>query len=334
MAIEFLCPTCSGTLRVGDASAGRVVRCGACQTTLRVPGAPAPAPAAVPVAPPPEPQPPSAPAPARAARDPDPEFAPGPHAHNEPITGESERDDPDAAEREARADRNGDEQRDRDWDARRRRRRRPHPPPGRGALFWLALVGGVFTLLTCGCCGGLWLVLPGPKWQNHESARGGFRVDLPAPPRDDLHKFVAEKGANPDPDMRIEGTILFGRLEEYGVAYRDVPANERRGNSDKQLLDGAVQGMTQDGDTRVLSQKDVTVSGCAARELELRERSGGWFMARVIIADSRVYVLVAGGRFAQPGNENVRRFLDSFEITDPKLKDAGQRRPGGGAPGW
>jgi len=30
----------------------------------------------------------------------------------------------------------------------------------------------------------------------------------------------------------------------------------------------------------------------------------------------------------------VRRFLDSFEITDPKLKDAGQRRPGGGAPGW
>ena len=38
MAIEFVCPTCNGTLRVGDETAGRVVRCGACRTMLRVPG--------------------------------------------------------------------------------------------------------------------------------------------------------------------------------------------------------------------------------------------------------------------------------------------------------
>src|SRR5262245_7959082 len=37
MAIEFVCPACQGTLRVGDDAAGRIVRCGSCMTTLRVP---------------------------------------------------------------------------------------------------------------------------------------------------------------------------------------------------------------------------------------------------------------------------------------------------------
>ena len=37
MAIEFVCPTCTGTLQVADEAAGRVIRCGGCQTMLRVP---------------------------------------------------------------------------------------------------------------------------------------------------------------------------------------------------------------------------------------------------------------------------------------------------------
>ena len=42
MAIEIDCPTCGGTLRVGDEAAGRVVRCGGCMTTVRVPDLPLP----------------------------------------------------------------------------------------------------------------------------------------------------------------------------------------------------------------------------------------------------------------------------------------------------
>jgi hypothetical protein len=41
MAILFTCPTCGATLRMADAAAGRVVRCGTCQGTCRVPDAPA-----------------------------------------------------------------------------------------------------------------------------------------------------------------------------------------------------------------------------------------------------------------------------------------------------
>ncbi|QJW95661.1 hypothetical protein [Frigoriglobus tundricola] len=67
MAIEFVCPACGGTLRVGDETAGRVIRCGGCMTALRVPAADADTGPAVP----PNPYdngrqyPPSDPAPAR-----------------------------------------------------------------------------------------------------------------------------------------------------------------------------------------------------------------------------------------------------------------------------
>ena len=37
MAIEFVCPACQGILSVADDAVGRVVRCGSCLTTLRVP---------------------------------------------------------------------------------------------------------------------------------------------------------------------------------------------------------------------------------------------------------------------------------------------------------
>lgn len=41
MAIEFQCPTCGTDLRVSDAAAGKMVRCGQCLGTLRAPAAPA-----------------------------------------------------------------------------------------------------------------------------------------------------------------------------------------------------------------------------------------------------------------------------------------------------
>ena len=41
MGIEFVCPACHDTLRVATDAAGRVVRCGTCLATLRVPAPPA-----------------------------------------------------------------------------------------------------------------------------------------------------------------------------------------------------------------------------------------------------------------------------------------------------
>src|SRR5262245_47828145 len=53
MAIEFCCPGCAALLRVADEASGRLIRCGQCDSTLRVPTAPTahtpPAPADAPL---------------------------------------------------------------------------------------------------------------------------------------------------------------------------------------------------------------------------------------------------------------------------------------------
>src|SRR5437879_2402822 len=56
--IEFVCPSCRSGLRVGDDTAGQVVRCGSCLATVRVPDVP------------PEPPPPRNPDPPRPAAEP------------------------------------------------------------------------------------------------------------------------------------------------------------------------------------------------------------------------------------------------------------------------
>ena len=56
MAIEFLCPACQGTLSMPDDAVGRLVRCGNCMTTLRVPDAAPTAPRELPLPSPPPPR--------------------------------------------------------------------------------------------------------------------------------------------------------------------------------------------------------------------------------------------------------------------------------------
>ncbi len=128
------------------------------------------------------------------------------------------------------------------------------------------------------------------------------------------------------PGRTVEGTHLWTHAENYVIVYWDVPSTEERAGkrSDDQLLDEQVQLQTAGSEVR--RNERVEVGGFPGREFEFRYRNGGTITGRVVIADSRVYVFYAGGRFSRPNNENVRRFLDSFEITDPKLITEGKRR--------
>jgi hypothetical protein len=288
MAIEFSCPACRGTLRVEDSSAGRLIRCGGCMTTLRVPEAAAesaaPPEAQIPPRPEPEPYPP-----------------------------------PDDSLFPRRAD-------DDDYDRprpRRRRRRRPPPPSGRGAVFWILTIFGLIAVGSCACCGGVFLLLPDAKWRTHESKEGGFKVELPAAPK----KELPIPGMKADPNMKVEGTMLWRRGEFYAVMYWDIPPAAARVETDKKLLDAAVKAMETDPEVRrVVRDVPITVSDFAGREVEYVATDGGTYIGRFVIADSRLYGVVGGGRFVHPGNANVRRFLDSFAVTDPKLLRAAKQR--------
>jgi hypothetical protein len=183
-------------------------------------------------------------------------------------------------------------------------------------VFWVLATLGVFALLVVAACGGA-LALLQPKWRPHQSDAGGFAVELPADPRPDMAELAPVNGR---PDARVEGTVLVVKLEAYTVTYADLDPDPLR-PADDDLLDQAVKGIADGAPgARVLRADPVRADGFPAREVVLTGPDGT-YIARVVLAGRRVYVLAAGGAFTTAdGNERVRRFLASFKVTDPKLR--------------
>ncbi|MCE9566632.1 MAG: hypothetical protein K8U57_31805 [Planctomycetes bacterium] len=285
MAVEFTCPMCSGTLRVGDGPPGRLVRCGGCLTLLKVPNAPPLDPQddattdalhtrveLLPVAHPVSNTPP----------------VPAPKPTRRPLSPAPAQDAEDSS-----------------------------TPRGKG--FWLSISLLAFGLGMCGCCGLAAVVLPPPEWQNHKWShdKGGFKVDLPGEPQHDMANRVKVRPGREH--KGVEGMFLWTRAENYIIAYRDLKDLPK---SEDEFLDAEVEVITSDKHIIVQPIKrseKIEVQGFPGREFEYEFKNGGVVTGRVILAGKRVYILVAGGQFTDSGTENVRRFLESFEITDPNL---------------
>ena len=77
-----------------------------------------------------------------------------------------------------------------------------------------------------------------------------------------------------------------------------------------------MQGMTEDPEVvRVSRDVPITVSGYPGREVEFITDDGGTNLARLVVTDRRVYIVIGGGRFVKSGNANIRRFVGSFKVT-------------------
>ena len=110
--------------------------------------------------------------------------------------------------------------------------------------------------------------------------------------------------------------LLLKRGELYAVMYWDIPPGDQRAESDDKLLDEAARGIKDEPVVRtVVRQEPRVVSGFPAREIEYVATDGGTYLCRVVVAEGRLYAVVGGGRFVRPGNANIRRYLDSFEVT-------------------
>ncbi|MBA4065159.1 MAG: hypothetical protein C0501_15875 [Isosphaera sp.] len=190
----------------------------------------------------------------------------------------------------------------------RPRRREPAGLGGRAAVG--AVVGvGVLVAVVVGAV--LLTRPPAAAWQPHESAGGGFRVELPAAPRADL----AEQAGAQLPGWAVEGTTFRGA--DYHVLWGEIP--DRRRQTDDQVLEEAYRGLVARHAARGEKGPPLTVGGFPARDMYATADNGDERVFRVVVAHTRAYVLVVGGGRANPRGADARRFLDSFTITDPKL---------------
>lgn len=211
--------------------------------------------------------------------------------------------------------------RDPDDDCDRPRSDRPPPPPGRGVFFWLVVIGALVLVGTIGCCAGIFMILPGPRWQTHESERGKFKVELPGPPQAGVEKLA---GLELERGEYSEGAIIPRKGEHFVVIYRSIPPTRVRAATDEQEITETIGVLQKATQMLPLRNDAITVNNFPAREVEFRGKNGS-FMARVVVADHRMFVVLAGNRLSKLGPD-AHRFLESFQITDPKLLTEGKRR--------
>jgi predicted Zn finger-like uncharacterized protein len=200
----------------------------------------------------------------------------------------------------------------------------PSRPVAASTRFWLTVTATTLVLGACGCCGLAALILPDPEWREHDSPAGGFRVELPAEPRRDTERRFRDVGLRFERMKAVEGTHLWTRAENYAIAHRDLAPG--RLATDDQVLDAQIKDLLR-GEVRQTGQTTrIEVDGFPGREFSCQTGNGSVYTGRVVLAGTRVYVLLAGGRFAESDDGNVRHFLESFEITDPRLLAEAKRR--------
>ncbi|MCE9562661.1 MAG: hypothetical protein K8U57_11500 [Planctomycetes bacterium] len=298
MALEFNCSACEARIRVPDEMAGRLVQCGHCRAAVKA-STVEPL-EAIPVLPVPEPPPIPAYSPRR--RSPDSDATPP-------------RDDRDSFD---------------ELPKRTRRPRRPRPAPRREAaprmsattamLMIFGIVG--FSLLVIGGFIAWRLIPPSTKWQSFDSVRGGFKVEFPAPSKTNVgNRF----GVSARSGSTTEGTSHRGI--EYTVAWSNIPGGRNAWVTEDQLFTTAMDEVRRAAPSSEFATREpFKVSGFPARDMVITSVGDGVYVARVVVADSRIFVLVAGGPSATAEHADVRRFLDSFTITDVGLLNSEKQR--------
>lgn len=292
MAIEFGCPVCGGTLRVEDDAVGQVVRCGGCLTMLRVPDA--------------DPAPPSFP------RSPASPFPGSPDSLSPDAPRPTPTRSP-AAKPPEKSATPGDRLEEQPRPPRRRRvRREPPPPTGRSPFFWAIIVVGVIGFGSCVMCCGLISLKSDTKWQTYNSSKGGFKVDLPAKQKNNMQL----RGLNLDPNFKVEGTHLWPPGEDFAVLHKDIDSSRKREGDNEETFKSAVKDLVSSGLTKEGDGTELEANGFPAKEIRFHNAKGGSYLVRIIVADTRMYILLVGGQMTDAHNNNVQRFIHSFSVSD------------------
>jgi hypothetical protein len=143
--------------------------------------------------------------------------------------------------------------------------------------------------------------------RKYESEDGRFKAAFPG---------GKPKESNKDSGnitMYTIGTEVKGRA--FLVMYADFPDAVKQVPT-KTLFDGAEKGAVKENGGKLLSSVDMTFGKdkLPAREI-LVKKDNNIIRTVMILNDTRLYLLIAGGPDSFATNKEVYGFFDSFEIT-------------------
>lgn len=152
-------------------------------------------------------------------------------------------------------------------------------------------------------------------WQTVNRAADGFKVEMPASASETQVPAYTEQGVAEQVEM-IEAS--FEPATTYAVAWADNPPVERvsSGEGAERTLDMARDGALGRTQTTLLSESRDNHNGYPSRDFSARNAGGGILNARLILAGTRLYMLIATFPAASARrDEDVNHFFDSFSLT-------------------
>jgi hypothetical protein len=184
----------------------------------------------------------------------------------------------------------------------------------------IPIVGMLVTVLILGSCWFAWkqatarhipeelkpYVLDGDG-VDYSTPSGRFSVRLPFEP-EEMSESVVVSGAG----FNLAAVMSITDEHVLGVAWFDVPSNLIAGTDVNANLQTLVEGYART-DGGVLQELDfLTVQGYSAVDAEFDQKTASGKL-RVVLAGTRVYVLVAGG--TEDGALGFERLTDSFVMS-------------------
>lgn len=151
-------------------------------------------------------------------------------------------------------------------------------------------------------------------WQTVDRTPEGFKVEMPTDTSQIQIPAYNERGGAEQVDMI---TSYPDSEVTFSVAWADNPPVERvNGGSVEQTLDMARDDALARTQTTLVSETRGKVQGYPCRDFVGRNAEGGIFNARLILANTKLYMLItAFPAVSARRDQDVERFFDSFKLT-------------------
>ena len=178
--------------------------------------------------------------------------------------------------------------------------RGPLAKPSAG--LYAAFATGVFAAFLAGSASAA-------TWQVFESKAGRFRVDMPGKPVETTETRRTIVGTLTGYRFEVENKDSF-----FLVEYRDLPGVARVFMSTESLVEQAADGLLDFAGGPAQKNEVTQIKGHSARNLRYtrKEREDQIVRAKVILAEKRLYLIIAGVPKQKGEDARVQRFFDSF----------------------
>ncbi|MEA5517360.1 hypothetical protein [Limnoraphis robusta] len=166
------------------------------------------------------------------------------------------------------------------------------------------------------------------QWQTLTSREANFSVLIPPgnPQQETLEESSGQFQYQIQRFMLSDEKGIY-----YLVAYTDnlpfLPTSLTADQADI-FYDSFTQGiLSKDPQAKVLSQREITLKGVLGQEIEVETSNGVLLKLRVFVANSRIYILMAGiNTPSLAKSQNVAQFFDSFDLVNHQAPVVSQKQ--------